>query len=133
MCQLRSAFEVDFLNNVFLFKIRSILEVYFISKKVKKYKWKKYKQSTFLFFPVFILHLYFFLGVLLKAYFYWTSIKDLKYKWSIIKVYLKYTFYIVFSEKLANSKINILIFLSNNSAYLLLMTKTMKVLYFGFM
>ena len=28
MCKLRSIFEVDFLNNVFLFKLRSILEVY---------------------------------------------------------------------------------------------------------
>ena len=31
-------FEVDFLNKLFLFKLRSILEVYFISEKVKKYK-----------------------------------------------------------------------------------------------
>ena len=33
----------------------------------------KYKQSTFLFFSVFILHLYFYLGSSIKAYFYWTS------------------------------------------------------------
>ena len=46
----------------------------------------KYKQSTFLFFSVFILHLYFFLGSSLKAYFYWTS-----RIWSINEVYLKYT------------------------------------------
>ena len=52
----------------------------------------KYKQSTFLFFSVFILHLYFFLGSSLKVYFYWTS-----RSWSINEVYLKYTSYIVFS------------------------------------
>ena len=38
MCKLRSIFEVDFLNQLFLFKLKSILEVYFISEKVKKYK-----------------------------------------------------------------------------------------------
>ena len=53
----------------------------------------KCKQSTFLFF-VFILHLYF-LGSSLKAYFYCIYFKDLKYKWSILKVYL--TSHIVFS------------------------------------
>ena len=31
-------FEVDFQNNKFVSKLRSILEVYFISTKVKKYK-----------------------------------------------------------------------------------------------
>ena len=30
--------EVDSLNKLFLFKLRSILEVYFNSKRVKKYK-----------------------------------------------------------------------------------------------
>ena len=72
MFKLRSTFEVGFLNNVFLLKLRSILEVYFISKKLKSINevLLKYKQSTFLFFSVFILHLYFFLGSSLKAYFY---------------------------------------------------------------
>ena len=45
----------------------------------------KYKQSTFLFFSVFILHLYFFLGSSLKVYFYWSS--------SILKVYVLYGFF----------------------------------------
>ena len=67
MCKLISIFEVDFLNNVFLFKFQSILEVYSILKK----SWGKsgiikYKQSTFLFASAFILNLYFFLGSSLK-------------------------------------------------------------------
>ena len=33
MCKLRSILEVDFLNKLFLFKVRSILEVYFVSEK----------------------------------------------------------------------------------------------------
>ena len=69
LCANSEELEVDFLNELFLFKLRSILEVYFISKKVEKYK---YKQNTFLFYSVFILHLYFFLGSL-KACFYRTS------------------------------------------------------------
>ena len=36
MFKIRNIFEVDFQNNVFLFKLKSILEVYFISTKVKK-------------------------------------------------------------------------------------------------
>ena len=51
----------------------------------------KYKQSTFLLFSVFILHLYFFLSSSFKAYFYWTS-----RIWSINEVFLKYTSHIVF-------------------------------------
>ena len=60
--------EVDFLNKLFLFKLRSILEVCFISKKSRSTieVLLKYKQSTFLFYSVFILHLYFFLGSSLK-------------------------------------------------------------------
>ena len=38
LCKHGSILEVDFLNKLFLFKLRSTLEVYFISKKVKKYK-----------------------------------------------------------------------------------------------
>ena len=38
MCKLKSIFEVDFLNKLFIFKLKSMLEVYFISEKVKKYK-----------------------------------------------------------------------------------------------
>ena len=47
----------------------------------------KYKQSTFLFSSVFILHLYFFLGSSLKAYFYWISRIS-----NINEVYLKVVF-----------------------------------------
>ena len=39
MFKFRSLFEADFLNNEFLFRLRNILEVYFISKKVKMCKW----------------------------------------------------------------------------------------------
>ena len=46
----------------------------------------EYKQSAFLVFPVFILHLYFFLGSSLKAYLYWTS-----WIWSINEVCLNCT------------------------------------------
>ena len=48
MCKLRSIFEVDFLNNVFLFVLRNILEVYFILKKSRSINevFLKYKQST---------------------------------------------------------------------------------------
>ena len=53
----------------------------------------KYKQITFLFFSVFILHLYF-LGSSLKAYFYWTSRVQ-----SINEVYLKYTSNVVCSVR----------------------------------
>ena len=75
MCKLRSILEVDFLSKLFLFKVRSVLEVYFVSEKSRSINevLMKYKQSTFLFYSVFILHLYFFLGSSLKAYFYWTS------------------------------------------------------------
>ena len=75
MSKLRSILEVDFLNKLFLFKVRSILEVYFVSEKSRSINevLLKYKQSTFLFYSVFILHLYLFLGSSLKAYFYWTS------------------------------------------------------------
>ena len=38
MFKLRSIFEVCFLNTAFLSKLKSILEVYLISKKVKRYK-----------------------------------------------------------------------------------------------
>ena len=38
MRKIRSIFEVDFLNNVIFWKLGSMLELYFISKKVKKYK-----------------------------------------------------------------------------------------------
>ena len=38
MCRLRTIFEVDFLKKIFLFKLRSILEVYYISENVKKYR-----------------------------------------------------------------------------------------------
>ena len=44
----------------------------------------KYKESTFLFFSVLIIRLYFFLGSSLKAYVYWTSRVR-----SINEVYLK--------------------------------------------
>ena len=53
----------------------------------------KYKQITFLFFSVFILHLYF-LGSSLKAYFYWTSRVQ-----SINEAYLKYTSHALFSVR----------------------------------
>ena len=66
----------------------------------------KYKQSTFLFFSVFILHLYFFLGSSLKVYFYWTS-----KIWSIneVKVSLKYTSYIVFSGRVFSTTFSFVI------------------------
>ena len=76
MCKLRSLFKADFLNNVFRLKLGSILHVYFISKKLRSINevlLKHKKVYTFSFFPVFILHLYFFLGSSLKAYFYWAS------------------------------------------------------------
>ena len=75
MCKLRSILEVDFLNKLFRFKVRSILEVYFVSEKLRSINevLLKYKESTFLFYSVFILRLYFFLGSSPKAYFYWTS------------------------------------------------------------
>ena len=75
MCKLRSMLEVDFLNKLFRFKVRSILEVYFVSEKLRSINevLLKYKESTFLFYSVFILRLYFFLESSPKAYFYWTS------------------------------------------------------------
>ena len=71
--QTQNIFEVDFQNKLFIFKLGSILD--FISKKSRTINkvLLKYKQSTFGFFSVFILHLYSFLGSSLKAYFYWTS------------------------------------------------------------
>ena len=38
MCKLRSILEADFVYKLFLFKLRSTLEVYFISEKVKEFK-----------------------------------------------------------------------------------------------
>ena len=71
--KLRSILEVDFLNLSIYFQTqKKILEAYFVSKKVKKYLNEvllKYKHGTFLFSSVFILHLYFLLGTSLKAYF----------------------------------------------------------------
>ena len=61
-------------------------------KKSRSINEASLKQSTFLFFSGFILHLYFFLGSSLKVYFYWTSMIS-----RINEVYLKYTSYIVFS------------------------------------
>ena len=60
--RLWSIREVDFLNLYFYVQtLKSILEVYFISIKVRKYKWSiieiAIKKSPFLFFSVFILHL----------------------------------------------------------------------------
>ena len=93
--KLRSILEVDFLNlSIYVQTQKKILEVYFVSKKVKKYLNEvllKHKHRTFLFSSVFILHLYFLLGTSLKAYFYLTS-----RIWSINEVYLKYASYIVF-------------------------------------
>ena len=84
MWKLRSVFifEVDFLNKLLLFKLRSILEVYYISERSRSINkvLLKYKQENFLFCSVFIIHLYFFLGSSLKAYFYWAWI------WSINEV-----------------------------------------------
>ena len=59
MCKLRSILEVDFLNKLFLFKVSSILEVYFVSENPRSINevLLKYKQSIFLFYSVFILHL----------------------------------------------------------------------------
>ena len=93
MYKLRSIFEVDFVNNAFLYELRSILEYTSFQKKLRIINevLLKYKQSIFLGFFVFILRLYFFLGSSLKAYFYWIS-----RIWSINKVYLKYTSYIDF-------------------------------------
>ena len=84
MWKLRSVFifEVDFLNKLLLFKLRSILELYYISERSRSINkvLLKYKQENFLFCSVFIIHLYFFLGSSLKAYFYWAWI------WSINEV-----------------------------------------------
>ena len=75
MYKLRSIFEVDFVNNVFLYELRSILEYTSFQKKLRIINevLLKYKQSIFLGFFVFILRLYFFLESSLKAYFYWIS------------------------------------------------------------
>ena len=71
MCKLRSILEVDLLNKLFLFEVRSILEVYLVSEKSRSINevLLNYTQSTSLFCSAFILHLYFFLGSSVKAYF----------------------------------------------------------------
>ena len=68
MFKLRGIFEVDFLNNVFLFKFRSTFGVYFISKKSRSIieVLLKYKQSTFLFFCFYTSFILFFEEVHLK-------------------------------------------------------------------
>ena len=98
MCKFRSIFEIDFLNKLFLFELRSILEVYFISENsgIINKGLLKHEQSTLIYFFLFLYSIYAsFLGSSLLLDF-----KDLKYKSSILKVYLKkYTSDIVFSVR----------------------------------
>ena len=68
--QTQNIFEVDFLNKLFLFKLFvSFLFLYFIYTS-----FRKFLQAILL-----------------------LDFKGPKYKWSILKVYLKYTSHIVFS------------------------------------
>ena len=60
MC-LCSNSEIYFLNNVFLFKLRRILEVYFFSAKAKKYKWSIIEVKIKYYWIINKLPFYFFL------------------------------------------------------------------------
>ena len=101
MFRLSSIQEVDFPNwcisfHSYFFYVQTqkyILSILHFRKSQEvwiKYEWS-INKVPFYFCSVFTLHLYFFLGSSLQAYFYWTS-----RIWSINEVYIKYTSHIVF-------------------------------------